>query len=120
MTNDSSQRIRLDEILVREGLISEEQIKEALIRQKAHGGKLGSQLLYHRDIDEAGLVHALAIQFDCEGVVLSGLEIPEVVTRLIKIQVEDIGRELGQPLLGVLDFLPQLLAAILAVSSEEA
>ena len=75
--NDSSQRTRLDEILVREGLISEEQIKEALIRQKAHGGKLGSQLLYHRAIDEAGLVRALAIQFDCEGVVLSGLEIPE-------------------------------------------
>jgi response regulator RpfG family c-di-GMP phosphodiesterase len=85
--NDSSQRIRLDEILVREGLISEEQIKEALTRQKAHGGKLGSQLLYHRAIDEAGLVHALAIQFNCEGVVLSGLEIPEIVTKLIPSKV---------------------------------
>jgi DNA-binding response OmpR family regulator len=85
--NDSSQRIRLDEILVREGLISEVQIKEALMRQKAHGGKLGSQLLYHRDIDEAGLVRALAIQFDCEGVVLSSLEIPDVVKRLIPSKV---------------------------------
>ena len=85
--NDSSQRIRLDEILVREGLISEVQIREALMRQKAHGGKLGSQLLYHRDIDEAGLVRALAIQFNCEGVVLSSLEIPDVVIRLIPSKV---------------------------------
>ncbi|MDH3890271.1 MAG: DUF4388 domain-containing protein [candidate division Zixibacteria bacterium] len=85
--NDSSQRIRLDEILVHEGLISEVQIKEALMRQKAHGGKLGSQLLYHRDIDEAGLVRALAIQFECEGVVLSSLEIPDIVIRLIPSKV---------------------------------
>lgn len=85
--NDSSKRIRLDEILVKEGLISEIQIKEALMRQKAHGGKLGSQLLYHRDIDEAGLVRALAIQFGCEGVVLSSLEIPDIVKRLIPSKV---------------------------------
>ncbi len=85
--NDSSQRIRLDEILVREGLISEIQIKEALMRQKAHGGKLGSQLLYHRDIDEAGLVRALAIQFDCEGVVLSSREIPNEVVGMIPSKV---------------------------------
>ncbi len=87
MTNNSSQRIRLDEILVKEGLISEAQIKEALMRQKAHGGKLGSQLMYHRYIDEAGLVRALAIQFGCEGVVLSPLNIPEAVVKLIPSKV---------------------------------
>ncbi len=64
-------KMRLDEILLSEGLVSEEQIREALLRQKAYGGKFGSQLLYHRYIDETGLVMALAIQFDCEGVVLS-------------------------------------------------
>ncbi len=76
-------RKRLDEILIAEGLVSEVQIREALMRQKAHGGKVGSQLLYHRYIDEAGLVKALTIQFGCEGVVLSRLEISEVVIGMI-------------------------------------
>jgi len=80
---DNPQHPRLDEILVREGLVSEEQVREALLRQKAHGGKLGSQLLYHRHIDEAGLVKALTLQFDCEGVILSNLNIPEHVVAMI-------------------------------------
>ena len=78
-----TQKLRLDEILVKEGLISESQIKEALMRQKAHGGKFGSQLLYHRYIDEAGLVKALATQLSCEGVVLAKLDIPKPVIKLI-------------------------------------
>ncbi|MDD4053201.1 MAG: hypothetical protein PHR28_15060, partial [candidate division Zixibacteria bacterium] len=76
-------KIRLDEILLREGLVSEEQIREALLRQKACGGKFGSQLLYHRYIDETGLVMALSIQFDCEGVVLSEKKIPDILLQMI-------------------------------------
>ena len=87
MMNDNSQRTRLDEILIHEGIISEAQIKEALVRQKAHGGKLGSQLLYHQDISEAGLVRALAIQFECEGVTLTSLEIPNEVIAMIPSKV---------------------------------
>lgn len=78
-----SKKLRLDEILVREGLISQDQINDALMRQQAHGGKLGSQLLYHRYLDEPSLVRALALQFSCEGVVLSSLEIsPEAVAMI--------------------------------------
>ncbi len=77
------QKQRLDQILISEGLVSEDQIKEALMRQKAHGGKLGSQLLYHRYLDEAGLVKALTRQFGCEGVVLSKLTIPEEILKFI-------------------------------------
>ncbi len=84
MSSDS-QRLRLDEILIREGVISQPQINEALMRQKAHGGKLGSQLLYHRYIEEADLVKALALQFACEGVVLDGIEVaPEVIDKIPK------------------------------------
>ena len=74
---------RLDEILIREGLISEKEIKEALLRQKAYGGKFGSQLLYHHYINESGLVKALATQFGCEGVVLSDIEIPEILLKMV-------------------------------------
>jgi response regulator RpfG family c-di-GMP phosphodiesterase len=77
------QKIRLDEILQREGLITDSQIKEALLRQKKQGGKFGSQLLYHRYIDEAALVKALSIQFGCEGVILSNVEIPDNIIKLI-------------------------------------
>ncbi len=82
MVKDKS-KPRLDEILLSEGLISEEQIKHALERQKSCGGKFGSQLMHHGDIDEAGLVKALAIQFGCDGVVLSKLEIPEIILKFI-------------------------------------
>ncbi|MFH1687081.1 MAG: DUF4388 domain-containing protein [bacterium] len=82
MVSDSK-KVRLDEILVDEGLISQQQINEALVRQKAHGGKLGSQLLYHRYLDEAGLVRALTIQFGCEGVILSDVTIPPSVIGMI-------------------------------------
>ncbi|HPM38342.1 MAG TPA: DUF4388 domain-containing protein [candidate division Zixibacteria bacterium] len=78
-----SPKKRLDEILVAEGLASDTQIREALMRQKARGGKLGSHLLYHRYVDEAGLVKALAIQFACEGVVLANLDIPDSILELI-------------------------------------
>jgi response regulator RpfG family c-di-GMP phosphodiesterase len=78
-----SQKIRLDQILQREGLVTDSQIQDALLRQKKQGGKFGSQLLYHRYIDEPGLVKALGIQFGCEGVVLANLDIPESVIRII-------------------------------------
>nr|MBN2277356.1 DUF4388 domain-containing protein [candidate division Zixibacteria bacterium] len=83
---------RLDEILVEKGLISEGEIKEALLRQKARGGKFGSQLLYYRYIDETGLVEALKTQLECEGVVLSGLEIPEIIIKLIPQKVAEVRR----------------------------
>ncbi len=81
--DQNSKSQRLGEILIKEGLISEAEIKEALLRQKAHGGKFGSQLLYHRYIDEPTLVKALEIQFGTEGVVLSGLEIDEMLITMI-------------------------------------
>lgn len=76
---------RLDEILLEQGLVTEAQVREALMRQRAHGGKFGSQLLYHRFIDETSLVKALAQQFDCEGVVLSTLNIsPDIINQIPK------------------------------------
>ncbi len=74
---------RLDEILLEQGLISEEQIKDALLRQKEHGGRFGSQLMYHRYIDEQSLVRALEIQCSCAGVVLSECDIEPALCEMI-------------------------------------
>jgi DNA-binding response OmpR family regulator len=78
---------RLDEILIKKGLISEAQIKEALLRQKANGGRFGSQLLSLGYIDESGLVDALSTQLGCQGVILSDFEIPPEIIRTIPKEV---------------------------------
>lgn len=80
---DPAKRLRLDQILLQEGLITEEQIKVALADQKERGGKFGSNLLYNKSIDEISLVKALAKQLNCRAVVLSKLTIPVKVLALI-------------------------------------
>jgi len=82
-----SKKMRLDEILLKAKLITQEQLKMALDRQKTYGGKLGSQLMHQRFIDEAGLVKALASQFNCEGVVISNLAIPKDVLKILPAKV---------------------------------
>jgi len=78
-----STKIRLDEILVNEGLVGEPEVKEALERQKDHGGRFGSQLLECGYIDEEKLVKALSLQLECESVVLSQYEIPDIILSMI-------------------------------------
>ncbi len=79
----TTQKIRLDEILVRDGLITEPQLAEALKSQKLYGGRLGTQLLQHGFLTEDTLVRVLAEKIGCEGIVLEGLEIPEQALALI-------------------------------------
>ena len=80
-------RERLDSILLKKGLVGDGEIREALLRQKVHGGRFGSALMYHRSIDEKGLVDALSAQLNCESVILSECEIPDDVIKLIPAKV---------------------------------
>jgi CheY-like chemotaxis protein len=80
-------RKRLDEILLEKGLVSEADIRQALMSQKIRGGKFGSHLLRNRLVDEAGLVEALSAQMGCPGIVLSSLRIPEDVVKRIPKEV---------------------------------
>lgn len=80
---DQTERRRLDEILLELELASETQIKIALKHQKIYGGKFGSHLMHHGFIEESGLVQALARQFDCEGAVISHLQISPRVLSLV-------------------------------------
>ncbi|MFZ5980233.1 MAG: DUF4388 domain-containing protein [Candidatus Zixiibacteriota bacterium] len=82
-SRDNSQYKRIDQILLEEGLVTEEQIKDALQSQKEYSGKIGSNLLRHGYVDEAALVKALKIQSGSEGVVLSELEIPPEVVKFV-------------------------------------
>ena len=74
---------RLDQILLRRGVVSEARIKEALIRQKSRSGRLGSQLLCIGAITEKELVEALVEQFGLPGTELIGTTVPEAVIRKV-------------------------------------
>ncbi len=80
---DTSRSLRLDEILLRDGLVNEAQLSAALQRQKLYGGRLGTQLLQLRFVDEAGLVGVLAKKLGCDGVSLANLDIPESVVSMV-------------------------------------
>jgi CheY-like chemotaxis protein len=80
---------RLDQILLRKGLVTEEQIRQALLRQKSHRGPLGSHLMYYKFITEEDLVSALAEQFGVQGVVLGRGEIPPEVIQKVPAAVAD-------------------------------
>jgi DNA-binding response OmpR family regulator len=79
--------LRLDEILLRQGAASEEEIREALEYQREHGGRIGSHLIRLGFVTEEQLLRALARQFDSQSVLLSQLEIPPEVIQLIPAEV---------------------------------
>ncbi len=76
MNDTNNRRLRLDEILLYEGLVTEDQIRQALSLQKEQGGRLGTHLLRNGWVNEGGLVRALARQLECEGVILTDRKIP--------------------------------------------
>jgi DNA-binding response OmpR family regulator len=81
--------VRLDQILLRRGLVSEEQIKQALLRQRSHGGRLGSHLFYYRFLSEEQLVNALAEQLGVPGVMLSETAVPAEVAQKVPAKLVD-------------------------------
>jgi CheY-like chemotaxis protein len=80
-------RERLDQILIRKGMVTEEQIRQALLRQKTHGGMIGSHLLYFKFLSEKQVLEALEEQFDLPGVQLTGIEVPEEILRKVPLKL---------------------------------
>ena len=62
---EARRRLRLGEILVKEGLVTDEQIETALAAQKQTNGKrLGEVLVDLRIVDEVTIVQTLARRLD--------------------------------------------------------
>jgi hypothetical protein len=76
MVAAEARRIRLGELLLRAGVITEDQLRTALAEQKKWGGKLGSLLVELNFLDEDLLVKALSKQLSLPRVDFSGLVIP--------------------------------------------
>lgn len=79
--------MRIDEILLREGLVTDQQIAEALEIQREEGGRIGSLLLRLGYLDEEGLLRALSVQLNCESVILSNVDLPPEITDLLPANV---------------------------------
>lgn len=81
---------RLGDILVSEGVITEEQLEEALSRQKVMGKKLGAILVELNITTEDDIVTALQRQLALDRVKLSEIKIPEEILKLVR---EDVLRK---------------------------
>ncbi len=82
-------RIRLDQILLRQGVVTEEQIKQALLRQRSHKGRLGSHLFYYRFLTEKQLVNALSEQLGVPGITLKEIQVSEEVLNKIPVKLAE-------------------------------
>jgi DNA-binding response OmpR family regulator len=85
--DQSSKTLRIDEILLWDGLVNEEQIKAALEQQRGQGGRLGSHLLRLGYVTEAQLLSALSKQSGCPSIVLSQVAVPPQVLQFIPANV---------------------------------
>lgn len=76
----SGEKLRLGEILIEAGLLSESQLRSALAEQRWWGGRLGAALVGMELVSELALTRALASQLDLPIVTLSDKQIhPEVL-----------------------------------------
>lgn len=90
---ESSARLRLGELLVMRGIVTEEQIEQRLAEQRRTGDRLGELLVHDGLVDEQELLDVVADQLELPRVELSSLDpealpleqIPEPVSRLLRV-----------------------------------
>ena len=79
---EARRRLRLGEVLVKEGLVTDEQIETALAAQKQSKGKrLGEVLVDLRIVDEVTIVRTLAKRLDLSFVDLNQIEVAEAALK---------------------------------------
>ena len=76
-------KVRVGRILLLDGAITEEQLKEALKRQREEGGRLGANLIDLGYVNEEQLIKALEKNLSVKGVVLSDYPLDDEVLNLI-------------------------------------
>ena len=77
-------KIRIGDLLVQAGAITEEQLSEALEKQRGTGKKLGEFLVEQGTITDERLAQALSAQLGYELVDLQAIQVDQNVTKLIK------------------------------------
>lgn len=81
------ERMRLGDILIKQNVLTEEQLKQALELQKGSGKKIGEVLVDSGMITEEMIVRALQMQLGLKVVHLSGVVIPKEVRNLVSVSL---------------------------------
>ena len=79
----SNKYIRLGDLLVKSGAITQEQLEQALSMQKGAGQRLGSLLIEKGFIRESQLIQALTAQLGVEYIDLNSIDIPADMARIL-------------------------------------
>ncbi len=87
MTAPSFKRRKLGELLIAEGLLTEEQLNQALASQHRQGGRLGTILLKMGVVTEEAMIKALGSQMGIQHIELSAIVIDEHVVKLVPEQM---------------------------------
>ncbi len=78
---------RLGELLVNAGQITQDQLKEALNKQREEGGRLGTNLVKMGVIQESALVEFLSKHFKVSAINLSSVDVDSAVVKIIPADV---------------------------------
>ncbi len=87
MAAKAAQEIRLGDLFVREGLITEDQLKEALAVAKTEGYRIGYALVHLGFVQEEELTRMLAKQYRVPAVDLEKVTVDEKILKLIPANV---------------------------------
>ena len=81
------ERMRLGDLLIKQNVLTEEELKKALELQKGSGKKIGEVLVDNGFITEEMIVLALQIQLGLKVVQLAGVTIPKEVRGLVSVDL---------------------------------
>ena len=81
--NPIKENLRLGEYLIKKGVLTEEELDEALKEQKNTGQPLGQILIKNQAIEEKDLYQVLAHQYHVEFFDLFNVQIPQEVILLV-------------------------------------
>jgi type IV pilus assembly protein PilB len=87
MATSAASTVRLGDLLVREGLITREQLDQGLVEQKNTGMRLGYCLVKLGFVQELEITKALARQYKMPAVDLSRFEVDEKIIKLVPAEV---------------------------------
>ena len=79
--------MRLGDLLIRQNVLTEDQLKKALALQKGSGKKIGEILIDNGFITEDIIVRALQMQLGLKVVQLTGVTIPKEVRNLVSVDL---------------------------------
>lgn len=81
------ERMRLGDLLIKQNVLTEEELKKALELQKGSGKKIGEILVDNGFITEEMIVRALQMQLGLKVVQLAGVTIPKEVRGLVSVDL---------------------------------